>query len=127
MNGDTPTTALLEAVEAAQRNGELWPRVFELLAGYGAPMRREQAGQPAKRQLTQAEQAVLNHLLAGRTPAEIAAMEAVSVSTVRTHIARLHEKYGVSRTLDVVRLAMAEAAARPQPSEAAEMPSTKAF
>ena len=54
-------------------------------------------------------------------------MEAVSVSTVRTHIARLHEKYGVSRTLDVVRLAMAEAAARPQPSEAAEMPSTKAF
>lgn len=62
----------------------------------------------ARRDLTHAESAVLGHLVDGLTPAEIAAAQSVSVATVRTHIARLHEKFGVSRTLDVVRLALAE-------------------
>lgn len=57
--------------------------------------------------LTAAEGAVLAHLVDGRTPAEIAQRQNVSLATVRTHIARLHEKFGVTRTLDVVRLAMA--------------------
>lgn len=57
--------------------------------------------------LTAAESAVLDHLVEGRTPAEIADLQDVSLATVRTHIARLHEKFGVTRTLDVVRLALA--------------------
>lgn len=57
--------------------------------------------------LTAAERAVLTHLVDGRTPAEIAQLQNVSLATVRTHIARLHEKFGVTRTLDVVRLALA--------------------
>ncbi len=60
------------------------------------------------RHLTQAETQVLDHLIAGLTPAEIAAAQGVSMATTRTHIARLHEKFGVGRTLDVVRLALAE-------------------
>lgn len=57
--------------------------------------------------LTAAESAVLAHLVEGRTPAEIARLQDVALPTVRTHIARLHEKFGVARTLDVVRLALA--------------------
>lgn len=61
------------------------------LAGYG---------------LTVAERGVLDALIAGRTPAETARVLRVSLTTVRTHIARLHEKFGVGRTIDVVRLAL---------------------
>lgn len=59
-----------------------------------------------ERRLTPAEAAVLEHLLAGLTPQDIADRQAVALATIRTHIARLHEKFGVSRTLDLVRLAM---------------------
>jgi DNA-binding CsgD family transcriptional regulator len=61
------------------------------LAGYG---------------LTAAERGVLEALMAGRTPAETARVLDVSLTTVRTHIARLHEKFGVGRTIDVIRLAL---------------------
>lgn len=57
--------------------------------------------------LTEAEQAVLAALVAGRTPDDIAADQGVSITTVRTHIMRLHQKFGVTRTLDVVRIAIA--------------------
>ena len=57
--------------------------------------------------LTEAEQAVLAALVAGRTPDEIASTQGVSITTVRTHIMRLHQKFGVTRTIDVVRLALA--------------------
>lgn len=66
------------------------------------------AGSLAERYgLTTAESGVLRELVDGRSPAEIARRRAVSLATVRTHIARLHEKFGVTRTLDVVRLALA--------------------
>jgi DNA-binding CsgD family transcriptional regulator len=58
--------------------------------------------------LTAAETAVLGHLLTGLSPSEIAARQGVSLPTVRTHIAHLHEKFGVRRTIDVVRIALAE-------------------
>lgn len=56
--------------------------------------------------LTFAERDVLDELIGGRSPAEIALRQDVSVATVRTHIARLHDKFGVGRTIDVVRLAL---------------------
>lgn len=64
-------------------------------------------GPPGQSGLTEAEQAVLAALIAGRTPDEIASAQGVSITTVRTHIMRLHQKFGVTRTLDVVRLALA--------------------
>lgn len=60
----------------------------------------------AEHSLTHAESAVLEQLLAGLTPQEIADRQSVTLPTVRTHIARLHEKFGVKRTLDLVRLVM---------------------
>ncbi len=116
MGDDVRARELIDAVEAATRNNDLWPRVLDLLIDYGAPsaeVQRLASHVGARRQLTQAELGVLRHLIAGRTPAEIAEAEVVSVSTVRTHIARLHEKFGVSRTLDVVRMAMTEGLERP--------------
>ncbi len=56
--------------------------------------------------LTEAEAAVLAALVEGLTPAEIATRKGVSLTTVRTHIARLHLKFGTTRTLDVVRIAL---------------------
>lgn len=64
-------------------------------------------GPPGQPRLTEAEQAVLAALIAGRTPDDIALDQGVSITTVRTHIQRLHQKFGVTRTLDVVRLAFA--------------------
>ena len=80
--------------------------VYAVLLGPAAleDVRRAVAG----RGLTAAEIGVLEHLIAGLTPAEIAARQAVSIATVRTHLARLREKFGVRRTLDVVRIAISE-------------------
>lgn len=63
-------------------------------------------GLAARFGLTEAEAAVLVALVDGQTPAEIAARKGVSLTTVRTHIARLHIKFGTTRTLDVVRIAL---------------------
>lgn len=68
-------------------------------------------GRPAtarSRGLTASETAVLRLLVSGKTPQEVAREQRVSIATVRTHISRLHEKFGVGRTLDVVRIAIAE-------------------
>ena len=74
-------------------------------------MQQEQNSGPTDRPvLTEAEQAILAALVAGRTPDEIAANQGISISTVRTHIMRLHQKFGVRRTIDVVRLALASPA-----------------
>lgn len=116
MGEDLRCRALIEAVEAAAEDGALWPRVFSLLREYGAPLGAHVEA-PARR-LTQAERSVLGYLVAGRTPGEIAVLEGVAISTVRTHVARLHEKFGASRTLDVVRMAIADGAPA-GPAEAA--------
>ena len=76
-----------------------------------APVRRD-VGRHA-RGLTAAEAEVLKLLVLGSTPIDIAGIQGVSIATVRTHIAHLHEKFGVSRTLDVVRMAMTEGLERP--------------
>jgi DNA-binding CsgD family transcriptional regulator len=62
----------------------------------------------AIRRVTAAEAEVLKLLVRGLTPLEIARAQNVSIATIRTHIARLHEKFGVRRTLDLVRLALGE-------------------
>lgn len=116
MEEEARARELVAAVAAATKDDALWPRALDLLVAYGIPlgaMRKLSSSVARHRQLTHAELAVLEHLMAGRTPGEIAKSGAISVSTVRTHIARLREKFGVSRTLDVVRLAMTE---RPDPS-----------
>jgi DNA-binding CsgD family transcriptional regulator len=60
----------------------------------------------SERGLTQAEANILQQLIDGLTPMQIAVEQDISIATVRTHIARLHEKCGVRRTLDLIRLAL---------------------
>ena len=56
----------------------------------------------AKR-LTPAEQAVLTQLCAGRGAQEIACLQGICVSTVRTHIKNVRQKTGRSSVRDLVR------------------------
>lgn len=89
--------------------GAMNPRVHgDVYVVMLAPVSIETVGAAAARSLTTAELRVLGHLIAGTTPIDIAEKLAVSIATIRTHIARLHEKFGVRRTLDVVRIAIAE-------------------
>ncbi len=78
--------------------------------GVYVAMLSSETGEPSPRSrgLTAAEAAVLKLLVRGMTPLEIAQAQGVSIATIRTHIVRLHEKFGVRRTLDVVRLALAD-------------------
>jgi DNA-binding CsgD family transcriptional regulator/PAS domain-containing protein len=55
--------------------------------------------------LTPTETRVADALLAGKTPAETAAAMAIAVSTVRTHLAKIFNKTGVSRQAEFIRLA----------------------
>jgi DNA-binding CsgD family transcriptional regulator/PAS domain-containing protein len=91
---------LSRAVDARATSGVY---VVTLEAAPGPP-----ANGIAGRRLTAAETGVLSHLLKGLSPVEIAALQGVSLPTVRTHVAHLHEKFGVRRTIDVVRIALAE-------------------
>jgi DNA-binding CsgD family transcriptional regulator len=54
---------------------------------------------------TQAETKVLEQLIAGKSVAEIADGLAVSEATVRTHVAKLLSKTGVSRQAELIKLA----------------------
>jgi DNA-binding CsgD family transcriptional regulator len=49
-------------------------------------------------ELSSTERHVLQLLLAGRTPKEVAVARSVALSTVRNHISAIHRKLGVSRT-----------------------------
>ena len=70
-------------------------------------MHQEQNSGPTDRPaLTDAERAILAALLDGLTPDEIASGQGIAITTVRTHIMRLHQKFGVNRTVDVIRLAL---------------------
>jgi DNA-binding CsgD family transcriptional regulator len=55
--------------------------------------------------LSVAESRTLAHLLAGRTPTEIARALNIALPTVRTHLARIFDKTGTSRQAELVRLA----------------------
>jgi DNA-binding CsgD family transcriptional regulator len=68
------------------------------------------AGPPAEAiaavsDLSPAEIRVLQRLLAGRAPAEVADDLALAMPTVRTHLANIYAKTGTSRQSDVIRLA----------------------
>lgn len=104
---------LTDAIRDAIGDPGRWPDVYALLKAAGAPAHQEPA-EIAERlstrfKLTQTEEEILIHIIEGTPPREIAALEGVSIATVRTHIAHLHGKFGVGRTLDVLRLALAEA------------------
>jgi DNA-binding CsgD family transcriptional regulator/PAS domain-containing protein len=55
--------------------------------------------------LSPAETRTLECLIAGDTPAEVAATLDVSITTVRTHLARIFDKTGTARQADLIRLA----------------------
>jgi DNA-binding CsgD family transcriptional regulator len=68
------------------------------------------AGPPAEAiaavfDLSPAEIRVLQHLLAGRAPAEIADDLGLAMPTVRSHLASIYAKTGTSRQSDLIRLA----------------------
>jgi DNA-binding CsgD family transcriptional regulator len=73
--------------------------------------------------LTPAETAVLAGLLAGRTPSELAVDRRCSPATVRVHIRSLHAKLGISRSMALLPLVMAELETLPAPLEEVEAPS----
>ncbi|TIC81846.1 response regulator [Nocardioides sp. GY 10127] len=76
-----------------------------LLAAAGA--RRADDGETHRRlqSLSPRERVVLAHLLAGRTVAEVASLETLSVATVRTQVKAVLAKLGVSSQLAAVGLA----------------------
>lgn len=111
MAAETDSSELLTAVEAALADAAHWPRAVELLAAAGAPV--VASGRLGERlverhRLTPTELRVLEHIIAGRDPNGISEAEGIAVATVRTHIAHLHDKFGVNRTIDVLRLALVE-------------------
>jgi DNA-binding CsgD family transcriptional regulator len=55
--------------------------------------------------LSPAESRVLERLIAGRTPAEIAQDIGSALPTVRTHLSNIFAKTGTTRQVDLVRLA----------------------
>ena len=55
--------------------------------------------------LTDAEQAVLTHLLAGTRVDDLARQRGVALSTIRTQVAALRAKFGVRRVDEITRLA----------------------
>ncbi|MEO7398435.1 MAG: response regulator transcription factor [Ilumatobacteraceae bacterium] len=57
------------------------------------------------RNLSAREQSVLEHLIAGRTPVEIAELEYVAVSTVRSQQKAIYRKLGVNSQLAAVAIA----------------------
>lgn len=108
------TPAVVAALDADQPVADLVARLDRALRRYdpvparGAPARAlrarlREAGLFTA--LTDREQEVLGELLAGRTATEIAAVERVSLATVRSHIRAVLSKLGVSSQLAAVALA----------------------
>ena len=54
--------------------------------------------------LTPAETRVLELIVEGKTPAEIAGQLGVSLSTTKSHLQRVFDKTGTSRQVELVRL-----------------------
>ena len=113
MGNEVLVKQLTDAIECALGNAERWPEVYALLEAAGAPARQTPSGIVASLGadygLTGAERAVLVRIIEGLSPREIAERDDVSIATVRTHIAHLHEKFGVGRTIDLLRAVLTEA------------------
>jgi DNA-binding CsgD family transcriptional regulator len=92
LDGDQPFTDLVEALDRHLRVAPSPAGAVSLAAGLRVRERE------ARRfsDLTRREQEVLASLLAGRSAAEIAAAEQVSMATVRSHIRAVLAKLGVS-------------------------------
>lgn len=103
---------LMHAVDAALADPARWPHALSMLSDAGAPIvSPEMVVETASSQmnLTDAESKILAHVVEGHDASQIASTEALSVSTVRTHLAHLREKFGVKRTIDVLRIALTNA------------------
>src|SRR5690606_21601056 len=103
---------LTAAIETALGDPGRWPDVYALLEAAGAPAptpaSRLTARLAERHGLTRAEAEVLQRLIAGDTPRDIAIGQGVALATVRTHIAHLREKFGVSRTIELLRRVLME-------------------
>lgn len=116
MVDESTRNKILIAVDAALHDPAEWARAIELLTRAGAPLAAPAslAGRlPDGLHLTDAELVVLQSIVDGLDPQAIAAAEGVSVATVRTHISHLHDKFGVSRTIDMLRLVLSEGTGNP--------------
>lgn len=79
-----------------------------LLAASSAAAQRERRRAALFDSLTSRERAVLDHLLAGRVASDIAAVDGVKVSTVRSQIGSILTKLGVSSQQAAIALAVRE-------------------
>ncbi len=84
-----------------QLNGEWWLAAIEKAASQW-----DGEHQRSNKPLTETEQFVLKHVLAGRTSKEIAWMLHRSPRTVEVHRTHIIQKLGVSSTVDLIRQAV---------------------
>ncbi len=99
---DAGPELLVQAIRAAAEGGALIaPSVTaRLLSALAQPQQRG-AVAPPREALTEREEEVLLVVARGRTNAEIASELHISLSTVKTHIARLMDKIGARNRVEV--------------------------
>lgn len=99
---DAGPELLAHAIHAAARGDALIaPRITaRLLAAFAHAGDRKAVPQPVEA-LTPREEGVLVAVARGRTNAEIAAELHISISTVKTHIARLMQKLGARNRVEI--------------------------
>ncbi|SIO87512.1 response regulator transcription factor [Nocardiopsis sp. JB363] len=98
---DAGPALLIEAVRAAARGDALVsPRItVRLLRHFTRPQKREP--EPDERGLTAREMDIVREVARGLTNIEVAAELYVTVSTVKTHLARVQEKLGARNRVEV--------------------------
>lgn len=98
---DAGPALLIEAVRAAARGDALVsPRItVRLLRHFTRPQEREP--EPDERGLTAREMDIVREVARGLTNIEVAAELYVTVSTVKTHLARVQEKLGARNRVEV--------------------------
>lgn len=99
---DSIREAVLDAVEGKPIISE--SRRTDLLAAAAAARRSERDRLLPFRELTKREAVILNHLVSARSADEIAALEFVSLATVRSQIQAVLRKLGVNSQLAAVAL-----------------------
>jgi DNA-binding NarL/FixJ family response regulator len=112
LKGASPAL-LAEAVRAAHAGDALIsPQVTLRLLRHVAPARASAARQPAA-PLSERETEVVQAIAKGRTNTEIAADLFISLSTVKSHLASIHNKLGVRNRVEIASWAWETGLAQP--------------
>ena len=112
LKGASPAL-LAEAVRAAHAGDALIsPQVTLRLLRHVAPARPSTARQPAA-PLSERETEVVQAIAKGRTNTEIAAELFISLSTVKSHLASIHNKLGVRNRVEIAGWAWETGLAQP--------------